>query len=505
MNNYDLTDEEYEKIKPLLLPERGRAGCPCKPHRPIINGILWVLCSGTSWRKMPKRYGQWGSVHVRYTRWKRDGTWQKIYNTLSKTRIKNQQEKKKKVSKKPKSKSTLRIQTIEKNIQEPLVSIEDWEKELSEVQCRLGNYFARSESRQQATSYLKGLLSPTKRKNSWQLAETNGDKNPYGIQYLISRARWSSDALRDELYEYAKVNLESPESVLVIDETGFLKKGPHSAGVARQYTGTAGRVENCQVGVFVNYATGSGHILLDRELYLPKEWTKNRVRCSKAGIPEDREFKTKPQLAQDMLTRIFATDIAVAWVAGDSVYGNNRQLRMFLQDNYRAYVLSVSGNEYVSKGGQQHKVNVILKDLPDQEWQRISVGDGAKGPRIYDWTWLPLESVPKPHWRQWLLVRRSISSPDKLTGYIVFAPQDTLLEQVVQVAGIRWTIETDFQVTKGEVGLDHYEVRSWNGWYRHITLAMWAYSLLAVICVKTSHDFDSNLKKNLLPIKRTIK
>lgn len=352
---------------------------------------------------------------------------------------------------------------------------------MADVERRLAPYFERAEPRRRAMAYLRGLLSPTERKNSWQLAEASGDVTPYGLQHLLRRALWDPAAVRDELRTYVTEHLGEPTAVLVIDETGFLKKGRHSAGVARQYSGTAGRVENCQIGVFLTYASRHGHVLLDRELYLPKEWTDDRDRCRQAGVPEDRCLTTKPQLAQRMLARTFAASVPAAWIAGDSVYGDDRRLRMWLESLPHAYVLAVSGKEYVWLGWRQRQVKTILPALPADGWARLSAGDGAKGPRWYDWRWLPLADPLEPTWRRWLLVRRSVSDPTDLAAYMVFAPQDTPLEQVVRVAGARWTVESCFEAAKSEVGLDHYEVRSWTGWYRHMTLVMWALALLAVL------------------------
>ena len=288
-----------------------------------------------------------------------------------------------------------------------------------------------------------------------------------------------------------------PNGVLVLDETGFLKKGQHSAGVARQYSGTAGKVENCQIGVFLGYASPLGHVLLDRELYLPVAWTQERERCRQAGIPADRGFATKPQLACQMLARALAARVPARWVTGDCVYGNDRRLRRWLEARPQAYVLAVSGKEYLGVGGQQRQVNTILASLSEAGWSRLSAGDGTKGPRWYDWHWRPLAQPVEAGWRHWFLVRRSVSTPTELQAYVVFAPQATRLEAVVRVAGSRWTIESAFEAAKGEVGLDHYEVRSWTGWQRHITLAMWAYALLGVLRARLIPI--EILKKNLPP------
>ena len=361
-----------------------------------------------------------------------------------------------------------------------VTSIEGGPAYLADMARRLAPHFARSQSRQRVMAYLRGLLSEAERKNSWQVAEACGEPTPYGFQYLLNRADWDADAVRDDLRTYVIQHLEDPNGVLVLDETGFVKKGRHSAGVARQYTGTVGKVENCQIGVFLGYASPLGQALVDRELSRPQEWTNARERCRQAGIPENRGFATKPQLARQMLARAFAASVPAKWVTGDCVYGDNRGLRGWLEARPQAYVLAVSGKEYVWLSGQQ-QVKTILAALPEESWTRLSAGNGTKGPRWYDWRWLPLAEPPEPGWRRWLLVRRSVSTPMELQAYVVFALQATTLEAVVRVAGSRWTIESSFEAAKGEVGLDHYEVRTWTGWYRHITLAMWALALLTIM------------------------
>jgi SRSO17 transposase len=369
---------------------------------------------------------------------------------------------------------------------------------LADIERRLAPYFERAEPRQRAMAYLRGLLSPAERKNSWQLAEVSGDTTPYAFQHLLRRALWDPAAVRDELRRYVLQHLGDSEAVLVLDETGFLKKGRHSAGVARQYSGTAGRIENCQIGVFLGYASALGHTLLDRELYLPQGWIDDRDRCRQAGIPEDRRFATKPQLARQMLQRVLAAGVPARWVTGDSVYGDDRRLRLWLEAQPQAYVLAVSGKEYVWLGWQQRQVKTILAAVPEDGWTRLSAGDGTKGPRWYDWRWLPLADPMDPSWRRWLLVRRSVSDPTELRGYIVFAPQDTTLADAVRVAGTRWVIEQLCEAAKGEVGLDHYEVRSWTGWYRHITLALWALALLTILRAGTIAV--EAFKKSLRPV-----
>jgi SRSO17 transposase len=329
------------------------------------------------------------------------------------------------------------------------------------------------------------------------VAEVCGESTPYGFQYWLSRADWDADAVRDERRTDSMQPLGDPHGVLVLDETGFLKKGRHSAGVARQYRGTVGTVDNCQIGVFLSYASPLGQVLLDRELYLPQEWTGDRQRCRQAGIPEARRVATKPPLAQQMLARAFAAGVPATWVTGDSVYGNDRRLRLWLEAQPHPDVLAVSGKAYGWLGWQQRQVKTLLATLPEDGWTRLSAGEGAKGPRGYDWRWLPLAEPLEPGWRRWLLIRRRLSEPADLAAYVVFVPQPTTLEEVVRVAGSRWTIASSFEAATGEVGLDHYEVRSWTAWYRHMTRAMWALALLMVMRAGTMAV--AMLKKSLPP------
>ena len=352
---------------------------------------------------------------------------------------------------------------------------------LADIARRLAPYVGRSQSRDRVLAYVRGLLSEAARKNSWQGAEVCGESNPYGFQYLLSRADWDAEAVREELRRSVVQHLGDPTGVLVLDETGFPKKGRLSAGVARQYSGTLGNVDHGQIGVVLSYASPLGHALLDRELYLPQAWTDDRERCQQAGIPEDRGFATTPQWARQILARAFAAGVPAPWVTGDSVYGDDRRLRLWLEAQLQAYVLAVSGKEYVWLGSQQRHVQTRLASLPAEGWTRLSAGHGATGPRWYDWCWLPLADPPEPGWRRWLLIRRSLGTPTELTAYVVFAPQASTVEAVVRVAGSRWTVESSVEAAKGEVGLDHDEVRSWTAWYRHITLAMWALALLTVM------------------------
>lgn len=369
-----------------------------------------------------------------------------------------------------------------------LLDMQVWNQYWAEIERRIGPLFARADARRRAMAYLAGLLSPVERKNSWQLAEITGDQTPYGFQHLLGRADWDADALRDRLRSYVTDYLTDADAVGVIDETGFLKKGTHSAGVARQYSGTAGRIENCQIGVFLAYASAHGHTLLDRELYLPAEWTADRERCRRAGVPDDRTLTTKPALARQMLERTFAAGVVLAWVTGDCIYGDDRRLRQWLEQRNQAYVLAVSGKEAVWRHQRQQQIKTMLAEVPTEGWARISAGLGSKGPRWYEWLRLELNDPPHTGWKRWLVVRRSISDPSEVTAYIAYAPVQTSLAALVRVAGMRWTVEESIQTAKGDVGLDQYEVRSWTGWYRHITLAMWAQAFLAVVRAEMGTD-----------------
>jgi SRSO17 transposase len=364
------------------------------------------------------------------------------------------------------------------NVREDLRRAAYW----TEVERRLAPYFERAEPRQRALAYLGGLIDPAKRKTSWQLAAASGDPTPYGVQHLLRRARWNPDAVCDALRRFILDHLLDPDAVLVLAETGFRKKGRHSAGVARQSSGIAGRVENCQVGVFLGYAGRRVQPWLDRELYIPVEWTDDPDRCRRAGIPEDWRFLTKPQLAQEMLARALDAGVPSQWVTGDRVYGDDGPLRRWLAAQPQAYVLAVSGEASVGPDGQPRRVNTLLAALPDDGWTRLSAGNGTRGLQWYNWRWLPLTDPMEPGWGRWLLVRRSVSDPQGRQAYVVFGPQDTTLEAVVQVAGTHGTMAREIDAAKDEVGLDHYEVRSWTGWYRHITLAMWALALLTAQC-----------------------
>lgn len=359
--------------------------------------------------------------------------------------------------------------------------VASWADEVAAVGERIGARFARSEPRRRAVGYVRGLLSGVERKNGWQLAEHLGDPTPDGVQHLLARADWDADAVRDDLVRYVSENLGEPDGVLIVDETGFLKKGTQSAGVARQYSGTAGRIENAQVGVFLAYATAKGHALIDRALYLPKEWTDDRPRCAAAGVPGAVGFATKIVLARRMVERAATTGVPAKWVTADAVYGSDYHFRIALENQGLGYVVGVRTDFAVCVGFRQVRVKALLGGVPADAWHRLSCGPGAKGPRWYDWA-LCRTNCPEPEtYARWLLIRRSVSDPTEVAYFACGGPPGTTLAGLVRVAGARWAIEDLFELAKGDCGLDEYEVRSWVGWHRHVTLSLFALAVVAVI------------------------
>lgn len=360
-------------------------------------------------------------------------------------------------------------------------TIRGWKRELEGAHGRIEGLFARSEPRARSLAYLQGLLSGCERKNGWQLAEWMGEAVPYRVQHLLDRARWDADQARDRVRSYVLEQIGASDGVLIVDETGFLKKGRHSAGVKRQYSGTAGRIENSQIGVFLCYAGQGGSALLDRELYLPREWIEDRERCRAAGIPDGAEFATKPELARRMIERTLDAGTPCGWVTGDAVYGADSKLRRCLESRQQAFVLAVCSNQRLWwPDFQQQRVDRIAEGLPKRAWKRCSAGAGAKGERLYDWALLRL--TERDGWSKALLVRRSIEDRPEVAYYLTYAPRHkSSLATLAQVAGRRWEIEIAFEAAKGECGLDHYEVRHWQGWYRHMTLAMLAHAVLAAL------------------------
>ncbi len=328
--------------------------------------------------------------------------------------------------------------------------------------------------------YVSGLVAGLERKNGWTLAEHAGEVAPDGMQRLLRRADWDVDGVRDDVRDYVVERLGEHGGVLVVDDTGFVKKGIRSAGVQRQYSGTAGRVENCQIGVFLAYATPAGHALIDRELYLPESWTDDRARCRAAGIPDDVEFATKPVLAQAMLARAVEAGVPFSWVTADEAYGQVKYLRVWLEQHDCSYVLATRCNDDVfTTDGRAGRVDELVAALPAKAWRRLSVGAGAHGPRDYDWARLPIRIGWAPGRGHWLLGRRSISDPTEIAYYICYGPRRSSLVDLAWIAGSRWRVEECFQQAKNEAGLDHYQVRAWRAWYAHITLSMLALAWLA--------------------------
>lgn len=354
-----------------------------------------------------------------------------------------------------------------------------WTATLDALHARIAPRFARAEARTRVRRYLDGLLAPLERKNGWQLAEHLGESGPQGVQRLLNAADWDADAVRDDLTAFVAEHLGDPEGVLIMDETGFLKKGTKSVGVARQYSGTAGRRENQQIGVFLTYAAPRGAVLLDRALYLPEAWASDAGRRAEAGVPEAVAFATKGALAKQMLARAFAAGIPAAWVAGDTIYGSD-ELRRWLEGQGRHYVLAVPCTHGLWTAGRQVEAQALADGVPDAAWARLSAGDGSQGPRWYDWACLALPYATQPGTAQWLLVRRSVSNPTERAYYRVYGPADTTVDALARVAGRRWCIETAFEEAKGLVGLDQYEVRKWEAWHRHVTLSLLAYAALVV-------------------------
>ena len=351
---------------------------------------------------------------------------------------------------------------------------------LKETTTRVGRHFANLAAQGSAGAYLQSLLSSVERKNSWQLAEAAGFDTPYRFQHLLGRGAWEADALRDEQLGVVLAGLGQEDVVLAIDETGFIKQGKKSVGVKRQYCGASGKIDNCQVGVFLSWQTAKGRALIDRALYLPEEWAEDAARRQAAGVPEDVEFATKPALARGMLRRVLAAGVHPAWVVADAVYGSDYKLRSALEEAGQPYVMAVTGQQCVWLGFGQQRVKNVKTRVPADAWAEISVAAGTKGPRVFDWTAL---SINHPHGKQWqrfLLLRRSRTKAQEITAYLAFGPASTALEEMARIAGRRWAIEESFAQSKGEVGLDQYEVRSWTGWHRHMTLAMTAQALLAI-------------------------
>jgi SRSO17 transposase len=361
-----------------------------------------------------------------------------------------------------------------------------WVAGLDDLFALVASRFPRVEPRLEARSYVRGLLAPLAVKNSWTLAEAAGKKTPDGMQRLLNRAAWDDGGVRDDVRGYVARHLGDAGGVLIVDETGFIKKGTRSAGVQRQYSGTAGRVENCQLGVFLAYASPRGRTLVDRELYLPKSWTDDRERCREAGVPDSVPFASKADLAKAMLGRALDAGVPAAWATADEAYGKDGSLREWLEQRRLAYVVAVPKSQAVAGDAGKSRADVLTAHAPGQAWKRRSCGNGSKGPRVYDWAaaTLPEDGTEPPGWSRFLLVRRSLTPNAKgeleLAYYLCAGLSGTTDEELIRVAGARWAIEECFQSAKNEAGLDHYQVRRYDAWYRHATLAMLAHAYLAV-------------------------
>jgi SRSO17 transposase len=356
-----------------------------------------------------------------------------------------------------------------------------WWTEFGAVIDRIAPRFSRYEPLRHAAGLMLGMISGLDRKNCWTIAEHRGDGSPDGLQHLLSRAQWDADAVRDDLRDYVVDAFGDPGAVLVVDETGDVKKGIDTVGVQRQYTGTAGRIENAQVAVYLTYAAPRGHALIDRRLYLPRCWAEDAERCDRAGIPADkRDFATKPTLARGLIDRAVAAQVPAAWVAGDEVYGADPTLRASVRGHRLGYVFAVSANRRMPTAAGPIRGDQIPAMLPTWAWQKHSAGAGSHGPRLYSWAWIELEAEDNADTGcHHLLIRRN-DRTGELAYLRCYSPQAVPLRTVVAVAGQRWRIEESFQAAKGLTGLDQHQVRRWTSWHRWITLAMLAHAFLAV-------------------------
>jgi SRSO17 transposase len=390
-------------------------------------------------------------------------------------------------------------------------TLELWASSLRDVKARLRPLFTQKRVARSAGQFLDGLLGNAPRKTGWMRAEVAGDPGPWRQQAILGRGHWEADALRDIVRDYALERLADDEAVLVIDETGFLKQGKASCGVARQYTGSAGKITNCQIGVFAAYVSRHGHAFIDRALYLPKEWTDDRKRLKAAHVPDGVGFATKPQIARKMIARAIRAKVPFSFVAADSVYGTG-EIETTLRKAGKGYVLGVASNHVFHSWGRKQRVGgtaaMIAQGLPKKAWRRLSSGEGTKGPRRHDWAYLELadldaseyNSVVRGIWTRGMLVRRNIADGD-LAFFSTWCPKGTSIEKLVAVEGHRWAIEDSFETAKNEFGLDHNETRSWHGWHRHVSLVMLAFAMMAVI----RHHANAIPPKKTMPRQPTIK
>ena len=361
----------------------------------------------------------------------------------------------------------------------------DWATEADRLLGRMAGRFARVETRRRVRSFLFGLLADLPRKNCWSIAEHAGDGDPHGMQHLLARASWDTDGVRDDLRDYVVGALGDTDGILVVDETGDLKKGVHTVGVQRQYTGTAGRIENAQVAVYLAYAGRRGHAMIDRELYLPQSWAQDTPRCERAGVPGDVAFATKPALAAGMLSRALRAQVPARWVTADEVYGADPALRTELETNRLGYVLAIGCDRRIQTDAGPIRADQLAAGLPRRAWHRLSAGPGAKGQRLHDWAWIDhtdrdRRADPLDTQQWWLLIRRHRDTGE-LAFYRCYSPEPVPLRELVRVADSRWSVEEAFQAGKGLAGLDEHQVRRWTSWRRWTLLAMIAHALLAVL------------------------
>ena len=370
-------------------------------------------------------------------------------------------------------------------------TLELWASSLREVKVRIRPLFTQERVAASASLFLDGLLGPERRKTGWMRAEAAGDPGPWRQQAILGRGRWEADGLRDVVRDYALEALSDPDAVLVVDETGFLKQGKASCGVGRQYTGSAGKITTCQVGVFASYVSQHGHAFIDRALYLPKAWTDDPVRLAAAHVPDEIRFATKPRMAVAMIKRAIAAGVPFAWVAADSIYGVG-EIEMALRRAGKGYVLGVKTDSQFNSWGRMPMVagtaEEIAQGLDASAWQRLSAGEGTKGARLSDWAYLELAELEADGfnralpgiWTRGLLIRRNISD-QSLACFTTWCPAGTTIEALVAVEGSRWAIEDSFECAKTELGLDHNETRSWHGWHRHVSLVMLAFAMMASV------------------------
>ncbi|WP_234320261.1 IS701 family transposase [Streptomyces sp. SBT349] len=357
--------------------------------------------------------------------------------------------------------------------------VESWFEGIAGLCARFAHRFGRSEPRERALDYVRGLVAPLERKNGWTLSEQVGQLRPDGLQRLLNLSEWDEHAVRDDIRDYVIETIGARDAVLIGDDTGFVKKGTRSAGVQRQYSGTAGRTENCQIGTFLAYASAKGRALIDRELYIPASWTDDRDRCRAAGIDDAVPFATKNEHFRWMLQRAIDAGVPFAWVTADEAYGQVKQTRAWLEERKVAYVLATKANDTVTTAGSSEtRVDDLIATLSRQHWKRNSGGRGAHGERIHDWARVAIRPCWENGFGHWVLARRSVADPTDIAYYVCYGPAASRLKDLLRVAATRWAVEECFQTAKGECGLDHYQVRLYRAWYRHITLAMAALACL---------------------------